>query len=442
MGAIVSLDYSAMEEAYIKANMAVGKCESYAKKIDSKINQKISDLKLGGNTNTSQADYFARQKISQLNEKKKTYSTYSAKMKEARTFAKDTDANVATNIKNAFNDFRDANDMKVGVISEFFAWATTTLLNSTAFGRWLNQICKDVGTWIDSAKRKFKSWYELDNGKYILKTVRTAIATVVAAILLVCVAWPILLDIIGTILAAGLTGITGAMIWTLITAAAGFATAVLKVVDGFAKYGSSLAAAAWFSDDPGWAKRYSSYSSLSEYLRKNNFNSPFMDKISGIMANGLDGVKIVADIINVADIIQNGIKKGVELVKLIKEGKMANIFNKISFKSPSGKVTVETVKHGIKNIIRQSGELKKKLTSTNMSRLKTYYEDAAKIHNYKKALNSGQNIIKLVETIGDKGVAGVISEKIKNKVTGNSFVELMKEIKKYHNEQKPSYSVL
>ena len=284
----------------------------------------------------------------------------------------------------------------------------------------------------------------MDGGKYIIKTVLAVVGTVIAVIFLVCVAWPALLAIIGTISAAGLAGLTGAMIWTLVTAAAAFVTAVIAVANGVTKSISNLAAVMSFEDDPGWAKRYNSYSSLTEYLRKNNFNSPFMDKISDIAANFIDGVTIIADVINIANLVHNG----VNVIKQLKNGGMAKVFNKVHFKSPSGKVTFGTVKHGVKNIIRNAGELKKLITATNVSRMRTYYEQSFKLHDFYKTLKSGEKIGKFVENIGDKGVGGTVAEKIKDLIKkdsisheyGSKVVDLIKKITKYHKAQKPSYT--
>lgn len=445
MGAIISLDYSAMEEAYKKANKASEKCESYANKINSEINQKVSSLRLGGNANTSQADYFARKKINKLNDKKTKYSTYSTKIKNAISFAKTTDENVSRYIKKASNEFRTSHKMKVGVIEEFFSWVTTSLINSTAFGRWLNQTFKDVGTWIDGEKRKFKNWYELDGGKYIIKTALAVIGTVVAVIFLVFVAWPALITIIGTIGAAGFAGLTGAMIWTFVTTAAAAATALIAVLDGGVKSFANLAAAVSFKDDPGWAKRHSSYTSLAEYLRKNNFNFPLFDKFSRIGANILDGITIVAALINIVDLVHNGIN----VIKRLKASGMAKIFNKVRFRGPNKKVTFGTFKHGIKNIIRNAGELKKMVTATNVSRIHTYHEKSSKLYSFYKTLKKGEKIGKFIEAAGDNGIGGAIGNTIKDLIKKNStsheygskVVGWIKKIIEYNKAQTPSYAI-
>jgi hypothetical protein len=127
---------------------------------------------------------------------------------------------------------------------------------------------------------------------------------------------------------------------------------------------------------------------------------------------------------------------------------MAKVFNKVNFKSPSGKVTSGTVKHGVKNIIRNAGELKKLITSTNVSRMHTYYEQTTRLHDFYKTLKSGEKIGKFVENIGDKGVGETAAEKIKDLIKKNStsheygskIVDLIDKIKKYHNAQKPQKS--
>lgn len=449
MGKIISLDYSAMQEAYIKANRAADQCESYANRIDSKVTQKVSSLRMGNNSNTSQANYFARAKIDSLNHKRNRYRQFAAKVESAKRFAGETDAAVSSYISRASKDFRASHDMKVGVIAEFFAWASTTLLNSTSFGRFLNQMFKKAGALIDGAKRIFKNWYELNGGKYIIKTVLAVIGTVLAVAFLIFVAWPALLTAFAAISAAGLAGLTGAMIWTLVTAAATFVTAVVAVANGVVKSGSNLAAALSFEDDPGWAKRYNSYTSLSEYLRKNNFNLPFMNKISGIAANVIDGVTIVADIINIKELIHNG----VNVVRYLKDGGMAKVFNKVHFKSPSGKVTFGTIKHGVKNVIRNAGEFKKLVMKTNYSRIQMPYDNKLKMNQFYKALKKGEKILKTIEKMGDKGIYEPIKDKIKVKITtpikgvstsheyGSRLVHLFEKINRYHKAQKPKYSV-
>lgn len=449
MSGIVSIDYSEMNKAAKEAREAAKKCTEYGENIDKKISRKLSSLTLGPSGNTMQADYFAKLKINDLEQKREKYEKYAQKVENANIYAGETDEKVSRYIKNASNAFRESHNMKVNVITEFFAWTTTTLLNKTAFGRWLNQISGNVSSWLDTAKRAFKNWYELDGGKYIVKVALAAIGTVIAVIVLVCVALPALVAVVSAIAASGIAGLTGAAVWTLITAAAGFVTAVVAVADGIVKTVNSSKAVLAFQDDPGWAKRYSSFTSLSQYLRENNFDALFLNKISGIAANIVDSITIAAALINFADLIHNGIN----VVQKLKNGGMVKVFNKVHFKSPSGKVTVGTIKHGIKNIIRNTGELKKLITATNVARLQTYYEKQSQVYNFYKTLKSGNKILKLADSWAEKGTLSLVKEKIKEKVKdkitsqsttyeyASKIKEIVEKIKKMKKANEPAYNV-
>lgn len=427
--AIVALDYSMMKQASKRANEAVKDCERYTKKIDSKVTTKIESLKLGASSNTNQASYFAKQKIRSLNNQKEKYRKYASKIEEARTFASQADSNVSRYIKKASKDFRATHDMKVNIITEFFAWVTTKLLNSTEFGRWLNQWVKDRGSWIDERKRKFKSWWELDGGKYIIKTVLAVVGTIVAVAFLVMVAWPALAAVLG-----------GGLTWALITAAAGVVTATMAIINGVVKSIANLTAAINFKDDPGWAKRYNSYSSFAEYFRKNNFKNSFMNKLSVAIANIADVIEISAAIINVADLVHNG-------VRTLKSLKTEKFLNKVHFKSPSGKVTKGTIKYGIKNLLRNAAEFKKRVTTTSVSRLHTYYEEKAKIGGIYKRVKSIEKIGKFFDKVGDEGIGKSITEKITDKIKeystlheyGSKIKDVVEKIKDLNENQKPAY---
>ena len=422
MGAVISLDYGAMDEAGRAAGNAAKKCRSYAENINKKISKKVSSLTLGGNGNTAQIDYFARCKINELNQRIPRYEEFATKVANAKSYAESTDKNVSGYIRKAANDFRKSHDMKVGIISEFFAWATTTLLNKTTFGRWLNQITRTADAWLDMAKRNFKNWYELDGGKYIIKAALAVVGTVIATIFLVTVAWPVLVSAVSVSL------------WTAVTAAATYVAAVIAVADGVVKSVNSIKAVAEFQDDPGWAKRFGSFTSLSEYMRKTNFHVPFLDKISNIAANIIEVVKVAAEIIGLADLIQNGIK----VVKVIKENGIGKMFNKVHFQSPGGKITICTIKHGMKNVIRNAGQLKEMITSTNIARLKTFYEKNSIMSDFYKGLKKGEKVIKTVDSLAEKGIKGEIKErmeKIINKKITYQYVPRSVDVSKKMKER-------
>lgn len=438
MGAVIALDYAAMRNAYKQANKAAEECESYANKINAKVTQKIGSLRLGGSRNTSQADYFARAKINSLNQRKEKCRAMARKMEDARGFAQQTDGNVSAQIRRSSDIFRSTHDMKVNVVTEFFTWITTTVVNATEFGRIINQIFKEAGSWIDSAKRGFKDWYELGNGKYIIKAALAAAGTVIAVAFLVCVAWPALVS-----------AIAGGLSWALVTAAAAVVSAVIAVANSVVKTINGVAAAVSFEDDPGWAKRYSSFTTLAGYLRDHNFKSSFINKISGTLANLIDMVEIAASIIDFAGMVHNG----VNVVKRIKSVGIDKVFNKVHFRSPSGKMTVGTVKYGIKNIIRNGAEMKKMMTTTDLTRLQSFHKKSLEASGFYKVLESGKNFGERVEMIGDKGLRGLAEKKIKGKIKekiiknstlhvfGSKSFTLYGKTRDFFKAQKPKYSI-
>lgn len=400
MGTIIILDYSSMRAAGNAANQAAKKCENYAGKINSKICKKLGSLPMGGNGNTSQADYFARAKIGKLNEKKSKYEEFSRRIYAAESYAKSADKRVSSYIKRESEAFRNANDMKTNIIQEFFTWTTTTLLNSTAFGRWLNQAGKTVGSWMDTAKRTFRNFYELCGGKYIITAVLTGVGAVLAAVALVCVAWPALVTAAAAIASAGLAGLTGGMIWTAVTAAAGVVTAIAAVADGVTKSAGNFAAVTTFlsKDDPGWANRHGSYTSFTDFLRKNNFHNSALDKLSFQVSNVADVVTMSAQMINIADIV----KRGYKVLTNLKDEHIAAKFSKPKFKLTSGKVTAGSVKYGLKHVKSNIVEVRKLISSTNISRLTDFQEKSMKLYDSYKSLKTANKIVTSMDSFAQK----------------------------------------
>lgn len=413
MGAVIALDYSAMGDISRSARKAGDYCGDYAKEIDRKVTQKLNNLRLGSNGNTSNANYFAKQKIHRLEEQKKTYYHFADTVDSARAYAQDKDQRVSSYIKNESREFRQKHDMKVSRLEEFFAWATTTLLNETAFGRWLNQAMKDVGNWVDDKKRKFKQWYELDGGKYVVKMVFALIGTVIAAITLVFVAGPALIASIGAVIAAwGTAALTAGMVWTAITASIGFVAAVIAVFDGVTKMCGNAAAAISQDDDPGWARRYGEYSSFSEYLRKNNFHNSFLNKLSFIAANSIDTVTVIASVVNIADMGRQGFK----FHQQVKDKGVHHFFRKMRFKGKNGKMTWGTFKYGMKAFKENVKTFKTGITDTNINRINGAYESEFKDLKIYKGLEKFKNGLSNFDSWAEKGTWNYTTDMIKDKI--------------------------
>lgn len=418
MGMVVTLDYGDMNRASSAAKKAAKHCSNFAAEIERKVTNKIDSLEKGSTGNTLQANYFARAKIRELNEKKTKYENFASKVDHAVTVAKETDKKVASYIKTESRDFRKANNMEVNVVVEWFTWLSTKILNSTEFGLWLNTLFRDINNWIDTKKRDFKQWYHLEGGKYILKTALAVIGTVLGVIFLVCVAWPALALAIELIAVYGLTSAT---LWTLVTAAAGLVTAVVSIADSAAKIYTNEMAVLMLKDDPGWAARYGSYSSFADYMRKNNFNNGFLNKLSYITANAVDFFSTVATVINLVDFARQGFK----VVQKMRENGRITMFQRMYFRNKSGKVTWSTLKYGFKALSHNLAYIKSQFGATNISRIHDFYKnDLIKaygiVEKIKKALQLSMDFM-------DKGAWKIIADKLKEKTLIPDYLSQIKD---------------
>lgn len=384
----IALDYGCMQDAESAARRAAYASQQYAHRIEGKVTRKIDSLQGGGTGNTSSSSYFASQKMRSLNEKNDRYNDFADKMRDAKNYARDKDKAVSVYIRKESDSFRKSHGMKVNAIVEWFTWLTTTIINKTEFGRWIAQKFKEAKAWLSDRARDFRSWYELDGGKYILNTVLAVVGTVLAVAFLVLVAWPTLVAAFAAIAASVVSGaaITGTMLWTAITAGTGFVTAVMSVVNAMTKIYSNTQAYLNNEEDPGWAKRYSGYSSFSEMLRKEMFSSGFANKISYIAANIYDVIGITAEIINIAGIL----KSCGNFILTIKEKGAFHIFDKVHFKSPNGKVTWGTFKYGLKHLFNNVKITREGIKPAGIQR----------IYSYLKKESYG-NILKSIEKISD-----------------------------------------
>ena len=408
----VTIDYGYMDAAESAARRAASACDSYATRIQSRVTKKIDQLQCGSTGNTSSSSYFAQQKIRNLNAKHDRYITFADKVRDVRDYAREKDKSVSSYIKTESNEFRKEHGMEVNKVVEWFTWLTTTIINETSFGRWVSQLFKDAKAWIGDKVRDFKRWYELDGGKYIIKTVLAVVGTVIAVVLLVVVAWPAVVAAFGAIASAVATGaaITGAMLWTAITATAGFVTAITTVLNNVTKVYGNAQAYMNNDEDPGWAKRYGEYDSLSDYFRKTMFSEGWMNELSYKIANSYDAVEIGASLINIADLVHSG----TNFAKQIKDKGVHHIFDKVHFRYKNGKMSWNSFKYGMKHMVNNWKYMKDGINNTNINRLTAFYknENLNKTFNIAESLyNRGKSFVSTYEAFSKDGFANTMIDK-------------------------------
>lgn len=414
----IALDYSQMSQTVWAAQRAASKCDDYIGEINRKVTQKLNSLERGQNGLVGSANYFAQQKIADLDRKREQFEQYGHRMAEVMQYAKDTDNRVSSYIKTESREFRRNHGMEVSIVVELFTWLSTTTLNRSEFGRFLNQMMRDIGNWVDIGRRRFKQLYRLEGGKYILKVILNIALTAAAMLILVLVALPALISAIATIAA----GFTLGALWTLIAAGAAFTTAFITILDCATKAAGNMAAAETFKDDPGWAQRYGSYGSFAEYLRKTNFHDGYSNKLSYIYANRIDTVTFVAKMINMADTAFHGIN----FYKAIKKNGINHYLKKIHIKTKDGKVSWATFKYGMKTARENIKTLKYEVNNTNVSRLTEYFKSRGNI----KIVYKFKSGVKDIEKLMDVGVRKYLEDKLGKKVRDNVIgLETIKTLK-------------
>lgn len=415
----VVLDYNQMVQAMWAAQSTAWKCGEYTEEIQRKVTQKLDSLERGSNSLVSSANYFAQQKIADLNRKREQFEQYGNHVIEAMRYAEDTDNRVSSYIKTESREFRRNHGMEVNVVIEFFAWISTNVLNSTEFGRWLNQKMRAMENWVDRSRRRFKQWFHLEGGKYIIKIVTNILLTVAAVVIVIFVALPALM---GAVAAIAANGVMLGSLWTVLTATASFVTSFIKIFDCVTKVGGNMAALESLEEDPGWAHRYGSYSSFAEYLRKTNFHDGYLNKLSYIHANTIDTVAFAAQLIHAADTAH----RGINFLKGIKANGTRHYFKKVRFKTKNGKVSWATFKYGIKSIRQNAKTANEAINNTNINRLNKYYKKAANIDIVYKFETGASKTEKFIDKGFGKYFGDIIGKKIRENIIGADFIVSLK----------------
>ena len=346
MGTIV-LDYGQMKSAERNAKKAANDCEEYANKIDSGVLKKIDSLSGGSSTNTSNASYFAQKKIADLREKNSKYMDFMHKLQGAREYAQNQDKQTSAELRNEGRMFRKNNGMSTNIVMEFLVGLSVARDNSTALGRLVSAVKRDIKSWVEDKVRDFKRWYELDGGKYIIKMVVIGVLAVAAALTLIFSAIPALVAAI-----IGLASISAGAIAAVIVAAAGVVTAIITLANQVTHLVSTASAYRDNNQDPAWAKRSSKISSVSDYFRKTRFKSGAMNKASYVVAKVYDGVSFVASTITFVNFAKGVSNHIGDLSNKYKHGGWSNVFDKYKFRSAdTGKITLKSLYSGIKGEI-------------------------------------------------------------------------------------------
>lgn len=290
------ISYYHFSRAASEASKAASECREYANELERKVSTKISNIRLGQSGNTSQASYFVAQKKQGLYNLASRYETFSKKIEQTSQYAEETDKKVSNYIKTEGRTFRKDHGMSSGFLNGFAEVLTRFVngaLETTALGRWIKKGLVSIKEAIQGLWRDIKYWYFCDGGKYWVK-LGLAITGVVLAVVAVIAAWPVAVAAV----AAGLSLSAVAAVASLIMAVIGVADAVVSTAE-------NARAVHAYRNDPGWAERYSSIATLSDFLHKTCFNGKIGNILSEVGSFVIDFTTMCCAVVTVANSVKN-----------------------------------------------------------------------------------------------------------------------------------------
>ena len=273
---VLKINYSELAGAIKNAEKAAKEADSYAEGLEKKVCKKIADLEGGSSGNVNNADYFVKKKIGVLKAKSEKLKNFAGKLSTFEENCKEADKDVGAKFSALYSQFKKDNGFKISIVSEFFCYLGTKILNSTEFGKWLNNTIRSINDFFNDIWGEIKYWYKCEGGKYVVDIVISVVAVALAVV-------------------------------TIITAGAGFFAiftiigAIISIVNAINNICTSAAALHYNDEDPAWANRYGEMDKLSDTLRK-TVNS----RVADWTADVLDITETFCDIVDkVSDLPEN-----------------------------------------------------------------------------------------------------------------------------------------
>ncbi len=280
---VLAINYSALSDAIKNAENAAKKAENYAEELDKKVCKKISDLEGGTSDKVGNADYFVKMKIKALEEKKERLGNLAGKLNDFYNKVTNTDKSIGDKFSELYYNFKKDNGIKVDVVTELFNYIGTKILNSTDFGKWLNNVYRNVSDFFNDIWGEIKYWYKCEGGKYVVDIVLSVAAIALAVF---------------TIITAGAAIITAGAEFFAIVAIIG---AFISIANAINNICTSAKALHYNDEDPAWANRYGEMDKFSDTLRK-TVNS----RVADWTADVLDITETFCDIVDkVSDLPEN-----------------------------------------------------------------------------------------------------------------------------------------
>jgi hypothetical protein len=282
---VLKINYSELETSFKSAEKAYKKAESYAEKLEKKVCKKISGLEGGHSDNVNNADYFIKSKIASLKEKSERLKSFSGELDAFNDKVKNTDKEVDEKFSGLYSQFKKDNGLKINAVTEFFSYLGTRILNSTDFGKWLNNISRSVRDFCKDILGEIKYWYKCEGGKYVVDIVLSVVVIAVAIVTL-------------------------ATLGTGFFAVVALIGAVISIINAVNDICTSSRALMCHNEDPAWANRYGEMDKFSDTLRQT-----IDSRIADYAADALDLTEMFCDIVGIFEGLPDNISSYKEIFK-------------------------------------------------------------------------------------------------------------------------------
>jgi hypothetical protein len=281
----LSLRYGDLSGTISEANKLAKELDQYCDDLSKKVQQKLYSVEGGLSSALNSADYYVRNKISQLRTKEKNAYTLSTKTQNLLDTAKRVDNDVKSTIEaNQKNFFKKHAELKAPWYKRAFVSFVCDAKNVPILGTLIKGGEVVLGA-MDVLKNDIRYWYKCGGGKELVGIVLSVVGAVLAVVVLVCA----VVFTGGSILAviAGVAGVIGAII--------GLVNSVTNIVTSFQAYNEAN------GGHPGKAKIYAGQDKLSDVLRQTNFHNKDWNRGSNAWASGIEITDTVCSIITVVN---------------------------------------------------------------------------------------------------------------------------------------------
>lgn len=293
----IAVDYAWLDDMTASLHRAEAQALDYAQSLSKRYLESADDLPGGLSEELSNANYYVRQKISELNDKADRCVALANRATALCATARRVDGDVEKLIQQAQADFLgEHSELKrpgwQEVIINFFV----DLKNSNWLFAMVGDFIASVGTALTSLAENIRYWYECDGGRQVISVVGAVVAAVAAVVGLVCA--------IPALLAA--TTVLG-----FVVAACGLVAGAIGVLNAVVDIGQTIKMVdAYANGEQAWAKIYGDQDSYSDWVKFTNFGSAEMNQRMNRVAIGIDVANFVCGVVKFVD---NAVKFGKQI---------------------------------------------------------------------------------------------------------------------------------